>query len=367
MTALVVERSTKDMEWHMQLEDQGATPEVDNQQAGPSMEDTIRDTYRSLTQDETTAAAPENGPAAGAIDDPEAVAARIRDAQGKFSKPAADTADATTTAAPADATPVEQARPAPNTWKKEAAAEWDKIPPGARAEIERREQDFHKGVEQYKERAQFAQTMERAMAPYMQTIQQLGVAPDRAIGELMAADHKLRHGSPQEKAQFAAQLFNSYGIDIAQAANIVQNTDPSVFAAQNEAQQLRAQLQNYQQTAQQQAEASLNSEIATFAADPSHSHFESVKGHMSALLQAGQAKDLADAYEQAIYANPTTRAAVLQQQAVAQREEAAKKAQAARTAASVNVQRRPAMPTAQPIGSMDDTIRETYRRLSGAA
>jgi hypothetical protein len=88
---------------------------------------------------------------------------------------------------------------------------------------------------------------------------------------------------------------------------------------------------------------------------------------MSALLQAGQAKDLADAYEQAVYANPTTRAAVLQQQAAAQREEAAKKAQAARAAASVNVPRRPAMPTAQPIGSMDDTIRETFRRLTGAA
>lgn len=351
----------------MQLEDQGATPDVENQQAAPSMEDTIRDTYRNLTSaEETTAAAPENGPAAGGVEDPEVAAQRIRDAQGKFAAKAPDDSAAPVAeAAPADA-PVEQVKPAPNTWKKEAAEKWATVDPVVRAEIERREQDFHKGVEQYKERAAFAQSMERAMAPFMQTIQQLGVPPDRAIGELMAADHKLRYGSSQEKTAFFAQLAQNYGVDIGQAAHLHQNTDPSVFAAQNEAQQLRAQLQNYQQTAQQQAESALNSEIDAFKADPSHSHFETVRGHMSALLQAGQAKDLADAYEQAIYANPTTRAAVLQQQEAAKREEAAKKAQAAKAAASINVQRRPAMPTAQPIGSMDDTIRAEFRRLTGA-
>lgn len=351
----------------MQLEDQGATPDVEDQQAAPSMEDTIRDTYRSLTTDESTAAAPENGPAAGSVEDPEEAAQRIRDAQGKFAAKSVEESAVAPEAAPAAAEPVVQATPAPNTWKKEAAEKWATVDPVVRAEIERREQDFHKGVEQYKERAQFAQSVEKTMAPYMQTIQQLGVPPERAIGELMAADHTLRYGSAQEKSAFFAQLAHNYGIDIGHAAQVQQNTDPNVFAAQNENQQLRAQLQNYHQTAQQQAEASLNSEIEAFKANPSHSHFESVKGHMSALLQAGQAKDLADAYEQAIYANPTTRTAVLQQQEAAKREEAAKKAQAAKAAASVNVQRRPAMPTAQPIGSMDDTIRETYRRLSGAA
>jgi len=351
----------------MQLEDQGATPEVETQQAAPSMEDTIRDTYRNLTSsEEPTAAAPENGPAAGGVEDPEAAAQRIRDAQGKFAKPAEPNPDAAPDAVPADV-PVVEAKPAPNTWKKEAAEKWATVDPVVRAEIERREQDFHKGVEQYKERAQFAQTMERAMAPYMQTIQQIGMTPDQAIGGLMALDHKIRHGSPEQKVAVFAQLMHEAGVDISQVANAQQNTDPRVYAAEQEAQQLRAQFQNYQQTAQQQAESALNSEIEAFAADPSHSHFDAVKGHMSALLQAGQAQSLADAYEQAIYANPTTRAAVLQQQEAAKREEAAKKAQAAKAAASINVQRRPAMPTAQPIGSMDDTIRETLRRLQGNA
>lgn len=357
----------------MQLEDQGATPDVDlkHEEAPKSMDDTIRDTLRSLqSPDDNTAAAPNPGVAAGAVEEPEAAAARIRDGAGKFAAKPVDGAAMADPAAPAVADPA--AAPAdaisapPNTWKKEVAAKWATLPPEVRAEVERREQDMHRGIEQYKTQAAFAQTMERAMAPYQQTLQQLGVSPDRAIGELMAADHKLRHGSPQEKSAYFAQLAHNYGIDIGQATQAHANFDPAAHALQVQNQRLQSQLQTYHQTAQQQAEASLNSEISAFAADPSHSHFDAVKGHMSALLQAGQAKDLADAYEQAIYANPTTRAAVLQQQAAAQREEAAKKAQAAKAAASVNVPRRPAMPVAQPIGSMEDTIRAVLRRQQGA-
>jgi hypothetical protein len=88
---------------------------------------------------------------------------------------------------------------------------------------------------------------------------------------------------------------------------------------------------------------------------------------MSALLQAGTAKDLADAYEQAIYANPTTRALVLAEQQAKAKEEATQKAQAAKQAASVNTRNRPSMPVSQPIGTMDDTIRATLRRLNSQA
>ena len=86
----------------------------------------------------------------------------------------------------------------------------------------------------------------------------------------------------------------------------------------------------------------LESVIIKFAGDPLHNHFESVKGHMSALLQAGQADDLASAYEQAIYANPTTRALVLAEQQTKAKAEATQKAQAAKNASSVNTRNRPA-------------------------
>lgn len=349
----------------MALQDEGATPEViSTEPEVMSMDDTIRDTLRSLQSQEDPEAAPAVADVpAGAVEDPEAAAARIRDAQGKFAA-APPVVGADPVVVPEPAAPAVE--PAPNTWKKEAAAQWGSLPPDVRAEIQRREQDMHRGIEQYKTAANFGHSIERVIAPYAQTMQKLGVTPDQAISEFMAADHTLRFGTQQEKSAYLAQLAHNYGVDLGQTAEAHANFNPQQHALQIQNQQLQAQLQNYHQTQQQQVEESLNSEINAFAADPSHSHFEAVRGHMAALIQAGQAKDLADAYEQAIYANPTTRAAVLQQQVAAQREEAAKKAQAAKAAASINHRSRPSMPVAQPIGSMDDTIRDTFRRLTGA-
>jgi hypothetical protein len=325
-----------------------------------SMDDTIRETLHSL-QDRGIETEP-----ADVVATPEENAQRIRDGQGKFAAKSSDI--------PADtiidpAVQIDQVSVAPNTWKKEAAEAWIKADPIIRAEVERREADFHKGIEQYRVAATFAQTMERAITPYAATLQSLNISPDRAVGELMAADQRMRNGD----IQYFAQLAKSYNFNPSQLVEIFggqqsqeqQYVDPNMSALKQQVSQLTGYIQNQQSTAQQQAQETLNSEISTFAADPSHSHFEAVRGHMSALLQAGQAKDLPDAYEQAIYANPTTRTAVLQQQAAAQREEATKKAQAAKSAASVNVRSRPSMPVSQPIGTMDDTIRANYRRMIG--
>jgi len=340
-----------------------STPEATTPEAAGSIDDTIRNTLSEIR-------ARGEGGEVGKPEVPDTAeekAQRIRDEQGKFAKGAPPVVGADPNAQPA---PVVAANPldvAPNTWKKEVAATWATLPPEVRAEVSRREADFHKGIEGYKQAAGFGQAMERVITPHAQTLQSLGISADKAIEQLMAGDHKLRYGSPQEKHEYFAQLARNYGIDMA-AVQQVEHTpiDPVVAQLQQEVQRLSGYINNQTQQGQQQEEASLNSEIAAFSSDPKHSHFESVKGHMAALLQAGQAQSLADAYEQAIYANPATRQLVLAQQQADQRAEAAKKAQAARGAASVNTRARPSMPVSQPIGSMDDTIRATLRRLQGA-
>lgn len=340
-------------------ENEGATAEVEEvvEQTATSMEDTIRETLRGLKEkgavvdDESTL-----------VDDVEK-AARIRDEKGKFAKEVAEapSIETETTTAPIVAVK------APNTWRKEAQEKFASADPVIQAEVEKRETEFHKGIEQYKAAASFAQSIERAIAPYAATLQSQNVTPERAITELLGADHRLRYGSPQDKANYMQVLANTYGVDMSLAqSQEQQRIDPNVSAMQQRVQQLEGYLQQQQLLGQQQEQQTLNSEIAAFAADPSHSHFESVRGHMAALLQAGQAKDLADAYEQAVYANPVTRAEMLKQQAEAMRKENALKAQQAKAVASVNVRARPSMPTSQPIGSMDDTIRATLRRLQSA-
>lgn len=354
----------------MSEENQGATPEVIDPaeviEQPKSMDDTIREILHS--QQEWGIEAVGDTPAPGAAPEaPEEAAQRIRDAQGKFAaKPdAAAPVVGGDPAAPVIAPVIaEQATAAPNTWKKEVAEQWATLPPAVQAEVIRREADFHKGIEQYRQAAGFADTMSKALTPYTETFQRLGVTPDRAVSDVLAMDNILRHGNQQQKQEAYAHIGRMFNITPADPQE-QQQIDPNIAALQQQVHQLNGYIQNQQSTAQQQSEAQLNSEISAFAAEPSHSHFDAVRGHMSALLQAGQAKDLADAYEQAIYANPTTRAAVLAEQQAAQRADAAAKAQAAKAAASVNVRARPAMPVAKPIGSMDDTIRDNYRRLTG--
>jgi hypothetical protein len=48
-------------------------------------------------------------------------------------------------------------------------------------------------------------------------------------------------------------------------------------------------------------------EIDAFAADPAHPYFDELANDITKLFEAGLAKDLPEAYEKAVYANPTTR------------------------------------------------------------
>lgn len=358
---------------------EGATPEelivdapvvgevVEKEEPPKSMDDTIRDTLRSLKEKgaEIPAEAPE---------EPEEKAQRIRDEKGKFAK-----ADK-----PADA-PQEAPVNAPETpvaippevqrlgFRKEAAEAYAAAPDVLKQEIQRRSDEWHRGLQAIQPKVQFADSIERVIAPFQQTLKSLNVTPDVAIDQLLKADHRLRYSSPADKQAAIFDLARQYGIDLTNA-QAPQPVDPNfaylsqqISQQQQWIQQQEAQKQREEQMRNEAEQARLNSDIAAFAADPKHSHFESVKGHMAALLQAGQAKDLADAYEQAVYANPTTRAAMLAQQQAAAREEAAKKAQAAKKVASINVNKRPSMPPSTPIGSMDETIRQTLRRLQGQA
>lgn len=333
------------------IEEEIKPEEIVKEETPKSMDDTIRESLREIESRETP-------------EEPEEKAARIRDEKGKFagkddlSKPVESV-----TEAPIEATvPPEVMRLG---LRKDEAEEFAKAPENLRNVLLRRSEEMHKGIEQYRQGAQFGQSMERAMTPYLATIQSLGISPDKAVSELMAADDRLRNGSPQEKLAYIYQLAQNYRIDLGQMPDQPQ-IDPNISHISQEVKQLRDWINQKHQQDQERNNISLNSEIANFASDPNHSHFGIVQEHMSELLQDGRAKDLQDAYEQAIWANHTTRQAMLDQQVKAQREEAAKKAQAAKEAASVNTPRRPSMPVSQPIGSMDETIRQTLRRLQGS-
>ena len=325
------------------LDTDSATAEVEAVEP-PTIDDTLRETLASI-RERNAEEAPETD-------------APTRSEAGKF-------AEKTIDAAP-EVEP-ETAKPPPSSWKKEVAAKWNTLPPDVREEVERREANMHDGLAQYREAAQVGQSFNRAVAPYMATLQGLGLTPEKAVGELMAADHRLRYGQPEDKLAFMQHLAKSYGIDIGQLQNFTpQQVDPTVSALQQQVEQLTGYLQQREQNVQQQANDSLQSEIAAFAADPAHGHYPNVKRHMAALLQEGLADTLEDAYTQAVYANPQTRGAMAEQQLATQRQAKAAAAQNARITGSTNIRSRPALATESPAGAtIEETLRNNYRRLMG--
>lgn len=251
--------------------------------------------------------------------------------------------------------------------RKEAAAAIAKDPV-VMQEFMRRSEEMHRGLETYREKAAIGDNFQKAIAPFMENIQAAGVEPVQAVQALFNADNILRKGSPQQKLQAISQLAREYGIDIQQAAQAPQQAfDPVSFRLQQEMEELKRWKEEQNQLLLSQQQETLNSEINRFAAQPDKEYFQEVRNDMAGLLQAGLASDLQDAYEKACYANPTVRNKMLaQQQAKAEAErkaQAAQKAQAAKQASAVNVARKGTLPSAKPIGSMDDTIRETAREL----
>lgn len=184
----------------------------------------------------------------------------------------------------------------PASWKKDYHEAWTTADPKLKEYAWKREEEMKAGVQPLLSKAQFADQMQQAIEPYMQNIRGLGIEAPQAVKALMEADNVLRHGSPQQKQVYFAQLAQQYGINMGDVQ--IQPTDPNFYAIQNELAQVRGEVLNWkqaQETAQNQA---LLQEINQFQTKAEY--FEEARPTMIQLLNSGVAKDLDDAYQKAI-------------------------------------------------------------------
>ena len=248
---------------------------------------------------------------------------------------------------------------APKTWRPDAAAKWAALPPEVRAEVAKREEDMFRGLETYKVDANFGKSVQSALAPYLPTLRQHNIDPVAQISGLMRAHYTLATGSPEQKQAYFASLAKDYGILL--PGEEAPYIDPAVAELQTQLRTLQSQLQSREQEEQTTRTTKLRGEIDSFATDPAHPYFDEVANDIAGLIKSGTAKDLADAYDKAVWANPTTRAkeqARMTTEAAAKaKKEAGEKAAAAKRAASANVRSssKPAGGTT-PLGSIDDTL-----------
>lgn len=261
-----------------------------------------------------------------------------------------------------------EAKPAPKTWRAEAAAKWAEVPAEVQAEILKREEDIFKGIESYKEAAQFGATVDKIMTPYKDFLAAEGYDALQQIDGLMKAQYVLAKGTPEQKTAIFNHLIQAYNIPVQGGQPEDDYIDPQVKVLREELNSVKSTL-----TAREQREAALTrqkiqSEVDAFASLPENIYFDEVATDVAVLLRGGGATSLKEAYEKAVWANPVTRAKEQERQAKAaaekaKAESAAKLASARRaTSANISTRARSGSVTA-PVTSIDDTLEQTLREI----
>ena len=184
----------------------------------------------------------------------------------------------------------------PASWKKDYHEAWTTADPKLKEYAWKREEEMRAGVQPLLSKAQYADQMQQAIEPYMNNIRGLGIEAPQAVKALMEADNVLRHGSPQQKQAYFAQLAQQYGINMGD----VQTTpvDPNFYAIQNELAQVRGEVLNWKQQQENAQNQALLNEINQFQTKAEY--FEEARPLMIQLLNSGVAQDLDDAYQKAI-------------------------------------------------------------------
>jgi hypothetical protein len=257
-----------------------------------------------------------------------------------------------------------QLRAVPKSWPKEMHEHWPKVDPKVQEYWENREKQMLDGLDQYKGDAGYGKQIRDITTPYKALLNSQGVDEVKAVQYFMNAHYKLSTLPPAEKAAYFANLGKAFGVDLGAINTEQSQVDPQVKALQDQVHEIRTSLTAREQAATNEARTRVDTEVEAFAkANP---YFDEVADDIVAMIRAGY--ELKDAYEKAVWANPVTRAkemARVQTENEKQlREKSEQEAKAARKAASPNVRGRDTnkAPT-EPLGKMEDTMRETLKAI----
>lgn len=279
--------------------------------------------------------------------------------------PVAATTEPAPVAVPPAKSPLETP---PDTWRKDTQAHWAALPEPVRAEIHKRESDMHRGMETYKTAASVGQGLHKVLEPYIPVMQQYNIDPMQQIGGLMQAHYTLAMGSPEQKVQVFQKLAADYGIDITddgfRASSL--NDNPQVSALLSKIAGLESSVNTLRNGKVEEVRQATSKQIADFANNPANTYFDEVSDAMADLINSNQARDLAEAYEKAVWLNPVTRAKEVARQAKTKAEADAKVASEhavkAKRAAAATIRSSTSSAIAPggaaKLDSLDDTLRE---------
>ncbi len=296
-----------------------------------------------------------------------------RDDHGRFAPKVVDKPQDAPQIAQADTSAGEPAKAIspPHSWTAAAKSKFATLDPDIQAEVLRREKEMQEGLDQWAPKGEVYNKFEALVSPIRDRLSLAGINEFQYFGALQAADNLLRTNPIQGLLTVAQQ----YGIQPAQLAahlGVQLPNGPQAYAPQPQMmdpaliqmQQQLAELTHARETdraAQEEARtAEMRAEIDAFRNDPANIYFDNVIPKMQALLKAGEADTIADAYDMAIHADKTIRGLIAQQAGKPQ----PGKPNGANVTGSPGLVK-PGQKASDPSSSLEDDIRNAFNEVSG--
>jgi hypothetical protein len=301
--------------------------------AGEAEDLSLREELANALADagEGAAAAPVPSAAAAPARDPHS-----RDALGRFARVerALNEPEAPGAEAGPDAAEAARTTAPPPAWSAAAKADFQSLPDHIRKEVLKREADMERGRAQWQSGAERLNRLDAILGPRADMIRMRGMDEAGAVQALFAAQDLLE----RDPLGGLRHLARTYGVDpraLAMAGAPQQPQIPSgaqplapITALARDVETLKGALAQQRQRAEAAHRAGVMDQVQAFAADPAHLYFENVRGRMFALMRAGQAKTLDEAYQQATWADPDVRSQLLRQAEAGRRTQASDAARA---------------------------------------
>jgi hypothetical protein len=373
---------------------------------GATADELVADAEGRAAEEGTTADPPESEPAATPTKDP--LTGRFRsgtrtagDREPRADDPNRQAAPAQQRQAPAgqqqpgeqlvrtDGAPVDITKP-PSSWRPTARSAWAALPEPVRAEIYKREGDYIRDRDQFREDATIGREINGILTPYRGMIEAERSTPAATMQDLLQTSAVLRTGSQVQKYQTMVNIANRFGINLRDLAGRLAGGAQHASQGAPGAQQpllrdprvddllrtLNTQEQNRVLAETRQTENQTLGWMNEVDAqgNPLRPYVGDVTDDIVALIPHVQAANptwthaqvMQNAYERAIWANPEIRALLQAEQVKAAGATPAdnlRRVNGARRAASVNVPRRGSTPAPGKPGTMDETLTETAREL----
>jgi len=229
---------------------------------------------------------------------------------------------------------------APDHWSSENKTLFESQTPEAQQFL----LDRHKEMEaDYTRKTQDIAEVRNELGPYWDKfsaqrghLQRQGISTSQYLENLTNADLMLS----RDPVGGIRQIAQAYGVDLSDPSFLQEQSavDPQVQTLQQELSELRNTITQRDQAAYETSLSTFQEQINSFATkttetgEAAHPYFEEVMNDMVVLAQAeqtqGRTPELSKLYEQAVWANPTTRAKQLAADKAVQAADAEKRARA---------------------------------------